>query len=108
MNTYIDPRTVLSYSLNRATPEERKQRDLNSLRETTREFEALLVNEVYKAMRKTVPDGGLIKKSMAIETFQEMFDTEMARQTANGKGIGVADAMYRQMSELIEKKRYDE
>ncbi|WP_136807868.1 rod-binding protein [Desulfosediminicola flagellatus] len=108
MNTFIDPRTVLSYSLNKATPQERKERDLQSLRESSREFETLLVMEAYKAMRKSVPDGGLIKKSMAIETFQEMFDMEMAKQTTQGKGIGVADMMYKQMAHLIENKKYDE
>ncbi len=108
MNTFIDPRTVLSYSLNKATPQEKKARDLESLRESCREFETMLVMEAYKAMRKAVPDGGLIKKSMAIETFQEMFDMEMAKKTAENKGIGVADMMYKQMAHLIENKKYTE
>lgn len=107
MNSTIDPRTVLSHSLTRSTPQERKEHDLESLREATREFEALLVMEMYKAMRKTVPDGGLFEKSMAKDTYQEMFDMEMAQQTASGPGIGLGEAMYRQMSTLIEHKKYE-
>jgi len=103
----IDPRTVLSHSFNPVTPEEKKARDLERLRETCHEFESILVMEMYKSMRKAVPDGGLFEKSMAKDTYQEMFDMEIARQTASGSGIGIAEAMYRQMADQIENKKYE-
>ncbi len=106
MNNTIDPRTVFSHSLTATSPASRKEKDLESLRESSREFETLFVMEMYKAMRKAVPEGGLFEKSMATDMYQEMFDMEMAKQTANGNGIGVGEAMYKQMAELIENKKY--
>jgi flagellar protein FlgJ len=106
MNNTIDPRTVFSHSLASTPTQSRKDKDLESLRESSREFETLFVMEMYKAMRKAVPEGGLFEKSMATDMYQEMFDMEMAKQTASGPGIGVGEAMYKQMAELIENKKY--
>lgn len=107
MNNSIDPRTVLSHSLQKAnTPEQRKERDLESLRDSSRQFETIFVMEMYKAMRKAVPDGGLFEKSVATDMFQEMFDMEIAKQTAAGPGMGIGEAMYRQMAETLANKAY--
>jgi flagellar protein FlgJ len=107
MNNTIDPRTVFSHSLAKLPAQDRKDKDLEALRESSREFETLLVMEMYKAMRKAVPEGGLFPKSMATDMYQEMFDMEMAKNTAGGQGIGIGEAMYRQMAELVEKKKYE-
>ena len=106
MNNTIDPRTVLSHALSPGQPQDRKEKDLKALREASREFETILITEMYKAMRKAVPDGGLFEKNMATDLYQEMFDLEIAKQTASGPGIGIGEAMYRQMSEIIENKKY--
>ncbi len=107
MNSTIDPRTVLSHALTPSTPQEKKEHDLESLREASREFEAMLVMEMYKAMRKAVPESGLFEKSMATDLYKEMFDMEMAKQTASGEGIGLGESMYRQMAGMIENKKYE-
>ena len=103
----IDPRTVLSHAMSRTPPDERKARDLKELRQSCEEFEAILVQEMFKSMRKAVPKSELFEQSMANDLYQEMFDAEIARQTAQGKGIGIADAMYRQLEDMVEKKVYD-
>lgn len=109
MNNTIDPRTVLSHSLQTAnTPEQKKEKDLESLRESSRQFETIFVMEMYKAMRKAVPDGGLLEKNVATDMYQEMFDMEMAKQTASGPGMGIGEAMYRQMAKLVEGKVYSD
>lgn len=97
----------MSHSLSQPSIQDRKAKDLESLRESSREFESILVMEMYKAMRKTIPEGGLFPKSIATDLYQEMFDMEMARQTASGPGIGIGEAMYRQMAGLIENKKYE-
>jgi flagellar protein FlgJ len=78
-----------------------KAKNLEQLRQSAREFEAIYINEMYKAMRKNVPDGSLLKKSLSTEMFQEMLDMEMARTTASGKGMGIGEAMYDQLKESI-------
>lgn len=80
-------------------------RDLQSLRESCREFEAIYIQEMYKAMRRTVPDGGLFEKDMASELYRELLDMELARATAAGKGNGIGEAMYQQLKDKMEVKR---
>jgi flagellar protein FlgJ len=102
--TPIDPRTLLSSSPKTIDPKSEKARDLKSLRESTREFEALFINEMFKAMRKTVPDGGLIEKDMSEDIFREMMDMELARSASSGKGIGLGEDMFEQLRHLIDNR----
>jgi len=76
-------------------------KELQSLRKSCRDFEAIYVQEMYKAMRKTVPDGGLFEKDMADGLYREMLDMEMAKASAAGKGNGIGEAMYQQMKGKI-------
>lgn len=74
------------------------EKDDKKLRETCQEFESLFVSMMMKEMRKTVPDGGLLSSSFATDTYQDMFDEEISKSASKGNGIGIADAMYRQIS----------
>jgi flagellar protein FlgJ len=103
MDFKIDPRSLTSHVTQPNI--DRKARDLESLRESSREFETLMVMEMLKAMRKSVPEGGLFEKNVATETFTEMLDMETAKATTSGQGLGIAELMYKQMAELIEKKK---
>jgi peptidoglycan hydrolase FlgJ len=78
---------------------------LQSLRKSCRDFEAIYAQEMFKAMRKTVPDGGIIKKDMAHELYKEMLDMEMAKATAAGRGNGLGEAMYQQMKNKMEHQK---
>lgn len=103
MDLQIDPRIVSG----RATlpTANKKTKDLASLRESSREFEALLLMEMLKSMRKSVPDGGLFEKDTSTEIFRDMLDSETAKAASRGKGLGIGEAMYKQMADLIEKKK---
>lgn len=103
MDFKIDPRALVSNATMPTTT--RKQRDLQSLKESSQEFEAIFVMEMFKEMRKTIPEGGLFEKNIATEIYQEMMDMETARAVAKGPGLGIADAMYKQMAHLIEDKK---
>lgn len=99
MNISIDPRSTLTRSnvKNKATDPDATK--LKALRKSCREFEAIYINEMYKTMRKTVPDSGLFEKKMADGLYREMLDMEMARQTASGDGMGIGKAMYEQLKQ---------
>lgn len=105
MDFKIDPRIRVSVPTSQTTGAEKKAKDLEALRESTREFEALYVNEMFKAMRKTVPEDGIFQKDMSTKMFQEMMDMELARDTAKNDGMGIGLAMYNQMKGAIENKR---
>lgn len=86
-------------------PKTPSSKDLQSLRKSCRDFEAIYIQEMYKAMRKTVPDSGLFEKDMASELYKEMLDMEVAKSTAAGKGIGIGEAMYQQMKDKVEHQK---
>ena len=60
------------------------------------EFEALFLQQLFRQMRATVPretpEGG-----SAGQIYGEMRDAEVARSLSRGRGIGLADVLYRQM-----------
>lgn len=97
MNIKIDPRASLPLQNQQNSSDAKQSKELRSLRNSCREFEAIYINEMYKTMRKTVPDSGLFKKDMANTLYQEMLDMEMAKETAEGDGMGIGKAMYEQL-----------
>ncbi len=101
MNIKIDPRISESISVTKTSTPPSQAKNLKDLRESTREFEAIYINEMYKAMRKSVPEDGLFKTDSATKMYQEMMDMELARTTANGKGMGLGEAMFDQLKDKI-------
>jgi len=105
MYTHIDPRTVISQATKIPDEKTLKTRNLAALRESCREFEAIFVNEMFKAMRKTVPDDPLVPRGMAIDTYQEMLDMEVAHHVSAGQGLGIGEAMYQQLAAHLEQMK---
>ncbi|MEF3255758.1 MAG: rod-binding protein [Deferribacterales bacterium] len=67
------------------------------LKKACEEFEALFFEMVFKSARKTVPEGGLIKRSMGEEIFTEMFDSQMATSLAEKNSTGLKTILYNQL-----------
>ncbi len=98
MNLKIDPGIIQSVSsASQDLPNPKKTKNHQELRESARELEAMYIFEAYKAMRKTVPENGLIEKSTSTKIFQEMLDMEMARKAAAGDGMGLGKAIFEQL-----------
>lgn len=71
--------------------------DKEKLKEACKEFEGLLMQMMYRQMKKTVPDGGLLTESPGRKIFEDMLDEEIISKAAD-KGIGIADVLYKQLS----------
>ena len=71
------------------------------LRQSCREFEAIYIQEMYKAMRKTVPESDLLPDSTANTLYRDLLDMELARATAAGDGTGIGQAMYEQLKDTL-------
>ncbi len=97
MDLKIDPQLLVPPPSIPASKTPIENKDLSSLRESTREFEAIYLMEVLKAMRKTIPEGGLFEKDMADDIYQDMLDMEYARETSKGKGMGLGESMFNQL-----------
>lgn len=72
--------------------------DNEEIMKACKEVEAYFLNVMFREMRKTVPSGGFIKKSQAEEIFQDMLDEQVSKNAAESGGIGLAQAMYKQMT----------
>jgi flagellar protein FlgJ len=72
-----------------------------ALKQVSKDFEAIYINMLLKSMRKTVPETGLFGNDSASDTYQEMFDEQLAVQMSQGQGLGLADVIYRQLSKEV-------
>lgn len=79
------------------------KKDEKELENACKEFEAYYLKQLFKEMRKSVPKGDLLEKSHGRDIYEDMLDEEYAKESSKGKGIGIADALYRQLSKNIDK-----
>ncbi|MBL4782133.1 MAG: flagellar assembly peptidoglycan hydrolase FlgJ [Porticoccaceae bacterium] len=70
--------------------------DSEALSGAAKQFESVFVQMMLKAMRDTVPEGGLFE-SEQMDFYEGMFDQQLSLNIANGKGIGLAEVIERQL-----------
>lgn len=75
--------------------------DSARLKKACEQFESLFMSKMFSSMRKTVGDGGLVKKNMGEKIFTEMLDTEIAKQSSEGQGMGLSKMLYDAMSKNL-------
>ena len=78
-----------------------EKKDAEKLKKACQEFEGYFLQQVFKEMRKTVPDSGLLEKSQGREIYEDMLYEEYSKNISKGKGIGLSDMLYRQLSKNI-------
>jgi flagellar protein FlgJ len=71
-----------------------KEPENPELRKVAKQFEAVFINQMIGAMRKTVPQGGLIPESNAERTFKSMLDSENAARIADAEQLGLSALIY--------------
>jgi len=76
--------------------------DKEKLKQVCREFEGLMLQMMYKQMKRTIPESELLPASSGREIFQEMLDEELINN-ATQRGIGLSDVLYRQLSMNMDK-----
>jgi len=69
----------------------------NDLKEASEQFESLLLNFMIREMRATVPESGLLPRSMAEEIFTDMMDEKIADDMAKSGGIGLSRLIFDQL-----------
>jgi flagellar protein FlgJ len=99
MKTNLDSNVLLAAAKTSETqplPKDRK-----ALKKSCQDFEAIFIQSMFKAMRKTVPEGELFKENNASEMYQDMLDQEIATKISQKQSIGLAEQMYRQMEKKL-------
>lgn len=93
----VDPSLLLQQTPKATDSKAVRKQDPEALRKTCQEFEAVFVQSMFKAMRSTVPDGGLFPKGMAQEAFQDLMDLEVSKTSATQGTLGIGEALFRQL-----------
>jgi peptidoglycan hydrolase FlgJ len=68
------------------------------LEKACKDFEAIILNQMLSAMRKTVPEGGLFEKSYGEKIYQSMSDEELSKNMAHNKGMGLGEMLFKQLT----------
>ena len=88
---------ITSIQLKNMTPATDKA-DEARLEKACKDFEAIILNQMLSAMRKAVPEGGLFEKSYGEKIYQSMMDEELSKNIAHGKGMGLGEMLFRQLT----------
>lgn len=67
------------------------------LLEACKEFEAYFVEQMFKAMRATVPKSESSTSASALDMFEDNLYQEYAKQTAESGQLGLAQQLFEQM-----------
>jgi flagellar protein FlgJ len=74
------------------------EQDPNTLREVARQFESVFTKMMLESMR-SASFGDPLFGSDQSDQYRDMFDDQMAVQLTQGRGIGLADMLIRQLSQ---------
>ena len=77
------------------------KKDQEKLKSLSKQFEAIMTNQLLTTMLATVPKSAL--GGFSSEMYNSMMDQEVSNEVSKGKGIGLADSVYRQLVQLDEK-----
>ena len=69
------------------------------IKEASVQLEAIMLKLMYNEMWKTVPKDELFKDDNAMEIYRNMYNEELTKQAAENGGIGLADFIYKQLTE---------
>jgi len=72
-----------------------------ALRKAAHDLEGVFVNELFKAMRETVPHDGFLSEDSGQALFTGMLDERLAQTYAERAKGGLGDALYRQLSRRL-------
>jgi flagellar protein FlgJ len=68
------------------------------LRALSGQLEAVFINQLFQAMRATVPEDGPTEAAAGQEMFTSMLDDRLAGEAAQRMQHGIGEALYRQLS----------
>lgn len=71
------------------------------LRGTAQQLEGVFVEQLFKAMRETVPEGGFVDGGAGEEIFNSLLDQHLSTQLPESWGRGLGSAIYRQLRTMV-------
>ena len=68
------------------------------LKKACADFESVLLTYMFKSMKKTVGEGGVFGNSFQKDMYESIFFEKIAEKVAQEKGMGIGEALYRQLA----------
>ncbi|HHW00847.1 MAG TPA: flagellar biosynthesis protein FlgJ [Clostridiaceae bacterium] len=68
------------------------------LKAACKEFEGIMLSMIYKQMKSAIPKSDLIPSDAGRDIFESMLDEALMEEASNGRGVGLADVLYKQLS----------
>ncbi|MEO8633750.1 MAG: rod-binding protein [Gemmatimonadales bacterium] len=84
-----------------APPVVKMDREHTKLHKAAQDLEGIFIGELFKAMRATVPDDGILSQAPGQDLFQGMMDDRMAALQAQRSKSGLSESLYRQLSRRL-------
>ncbi|MGQ9808684.1 MAG: rod-binding protein [Armatimonadota bacterium] len=79
-------------------------REQEELRKACQDMEATFLRYLLQKMRESIPDDGLVERSSARKTYEEMLDGALAESISRQGSFGLAEMLYRQLEPSIRKE----
>ncbi|RLB12729.1 MAG: flagellar biosynthesis protein FlgJ [Deltaproteobacteria bacterium] len=74
------------------------------LKEACKRFEAIFIEYMLRAMRRSVPKAGLFERENAEKIYTSMFDQKLAEKISESQGIGISDMLYKELSKMLSER----
>ena len=98
----MDAATAMSHASGNALPNVPKNADLNKLRDTAQDFEAVFLSQMLKPMFEGIETDGMFGGGQGEEMWRSLMVDEYGKSIAKQGGIGIADAVMRTMLQMQE------
>lgn len=76
----------------------RENNDQKKLKEVCQELESVLVYQMIRCMRATVPKTDFLGNSLALGIYEQMLDEKYAQEMAKTRTFGLAELLYAQLT----------
>jgi Rod binding domain-containing protein len=93
------PRSALDFQGYGELKARASARDSKATREVAQQFEAMFIQMMLKSMRSAVPKNEMTQ-SKTMETFEGMYDREIAVALSRKGGLGLADMMEKHLNSM--------
>lgn len=92
----MDITPILSNTFKKSSVSTDMSKD-TKLRQACADFEAIMLQKMMKMAREGMSEGGLFKGGPGEDIYRSLQEGEMAREMAQGQGMGVGELLYQQI-----------
>ena len=81
-----------------------KSGEASGLKKANRDFETIMLRQVVKAMRKTIPESGLLSSKTGKQLYDHLMESALSNALSKRGGIGISDVIEGQQPGGNQKK----